>query len=310
MARWGASDLVDQSGRTVLVTGASSGLGLRTAEALAAKGARVLMACRSAAKGAAAHEQVSAVATGPVPEVVALDLADLASVRACADKVAAAVEQIEVLVNNAGVMAVPFGRTADGFEMQLGTNHFGHFALTGLLLPLLRRAGAARVVTISSIYHRGGRMRWDDLHAERRRYHRWPAYGQAKLANLLFMHELDRRAREAGSPLVSVAAHPGYADTHLQVAGAEQAGRRLTAGVMSLGNRLIAQSDAMGALPQLYAATAPDVEGGQYFGPDRLFGFRGHPTRARSSRAARNADAARRLWQISEDATGVVYNWD
>jgi NAD(P)-dependent dehydrogenase (short-subunit alcohol dehydrogenase family) len=309
MARWTLEHMPDQTGRTVLVTGASSGLGLRSAEALAAKGARLLLACRNATKGAAACDQVTAVATGPAPEVVALDLADLASVRACAEKVAGTVDRLDVLMNNAGVMAVPLSRTADGFEMQFGTNHLGHFALTGLLLPVLRRAEAPRVVTTSSNVHRAGRINWDDLAAERS-YRRWPAYAQTKLANLLFAYELDRKAGEAGEDLVSVAAHPGYASTHLLAVGAEQTGRRLTGMIMSAGSRLIAQSDVMGALPQLYAATAPDVEGGQYFGPNRLFEMRGHPQRVSSSAASRDPASGRRLWQISEELTGVTYSWD
>jgi NAD(P)-dependent dehydrogenase (short-subunit alcohol dehydrogenase family) len=298
----------DQAGRTVLVTGASSGLGLRSAEALAARGARVLMACRNETKAAAAREQVASGASGPPPEVVLLDLADLSSVRAGAEKVAGSVDRLDVLMNNAGVMAVPLSRTADGFEMQFGTNHLGHFALTGLLLPLLGQAPAPRVVTTSSHMHRSGRIAWDDLAAERR-YRRWPVYSRTKLANLLFAYELDRRARQAGSNLLSVAAHPGYAATHLQLAGSEQSGRRLTARVMSLGNHLIAQTDAMGALPQLYAATAPGVEGGQYLGPDRFFQLRGHPTKVSSSRRSRDPEAARRLWQVSQELTGVQYEW-
>jgi NAD(P)-dependent dehydrogenase (short-subunit alcohol dehydrogenase family) len=213
-----------------------------------------------------------------------------------------------VLMNNAGVMAIPLDRTADGFEMQFGTNHLGHFALTGLLLPVLRKATAPRVVTTASTAHRGGRMNWDDLNAEKG-YRRWGAYSQSKLANLLFMRELDRRAREAGSDLISVAAHPGYAATHLQAVGPEQSGRRLTRWFMGVGNALVAQSDAKGALPQLYAATESDVEGGEYFGPDRLFESRGNPKRVGSTSASKDAEAARRLWGISEELTGVTYDF-
>lgn len=308
MAKWTADDMPDQSGRTVLITGATSGLGLRSAEALAAKGAKVLLGARNETKAAAALEQVAALATGAEPAVVQLDLADLASVRACAEDVASTYGQIDVLMNNAGVMAVPLARTADGFEMQLGTNHLGHYALTGLLLPVLRKATAPRVVTTASGAHRTGRMNWDDLNADKS-YRRWAAYGQSKLANLLFMRELDRRAREAGSDLVSVAAHPGYAATHLQAVGAEQSGRRFTAWFMATGNALVAQSDAQGALPQLYAATEGDVESGEYFGPDGRFELRGHPTRSRSSKASKDAESARRLWDISAELTGVTYDF-
>ena len=305
---WTAKTIPEQNGRTVLITGANSGLGLRSAEALARAGARVLLACRNKEKAAVALEAVEACATTAAPEVVALDLSDLSSIEAAADVVAARVDRLDVLMNNAGVMAIPLQRTADGFEMQFGTNHLGHFALTGRLLPLLLTADSPRVVTTSSQAHRIGRMRWDDLHW-RKRYSRWPAYGQAKLANLLFAFELDRRARENGRNLVSVAAHPGYAATHLQAVGAEMTGNRLAARTMDLGNRIFAQSDADGALPQLYAATMPDVRGGEYYGPSGLFEMRGSPTKVRTTRAALNVDDAKRLWELSEKETGVLYDW-
>jgi NAD(P)-dependent dehydrogenase (short-subunit alcohol dehydrogenase family) len=202
----------------------------------------------------------------------------------------------------------PLTRTVDGFEMQFGTNHLGHFALTAHLLPLLEARGRARVVTTASNAHRMGRIRWDDLNSERR-YRKWPAYGQSKLANLLFMRELDRRARAAGSDLVSVAAHPGYASTHLQLAGPELVGRgvraRFTHGLMTVGNRFVAQSAEMGALSQLRAATSPEVAGGDYYGPTRLLQNRGHPDKVGMSARARDLDAAARLWAASEDLTGV-----
>jgi NAD(P)-dependent dehydrogenase (short-subunit alcohol dehydrogenase family) len=304
---WTAADIPDQTGRTVLITGANSGLGLRSAQALAGKGARVLMGCRNENKAKTALDEVRAVATGVEPEVVRMDLADLASVRAAAGQVDGMVERLDVLMNNAGVMAVPFARTADGFEMQFGTNHLGHFAFTGLLLPALGRGSAPRVVTTSSTAHRMGRMRWDDLNWKQGRYMKWPAYGQSKLANLLFTFELDRRARQAGSDLVAVAAHPGYASTHLQAASAS--GNPLKSAFMEVGNRLFAQSDAMGALPQLYAATMPDVVGSEYFGPDGRFESRGYPHRTGTTAAARDAGAAQRLWEASEALTGVSYQF-
>jgi NAD(P)-dependent dehydrogenase (short-subunit alcohol dehydrogenase family) len=309
MTRWTTTDIPDQTGRTVLVTGANSGLGLRTAEALAAKGAQVLMGCRDATRGETARSEVAAGATGPAPEVVPLDLADLGSVRDAAQSVAEAVERLDVLVNNAGVMGMPLRRTADGFELQFGTNHLGHYALTGLLLPVLLRAEGPRVVTVSSNGHRIGRNAWSDPNWERGRYSKWLAYGQSKLANLLFTRELARRAHEAGSPLVAVAAHPGNSATHLVAASTDASGNRLVGQLMNWGNRLIAQSDSAGALPQLYAATMPDVISGEYFGPDRLFQLRGNPTRVGSSAAARDDEAARRLWQLSEELTGVVYTF-
>jgi NAD(P)-dependent dehydrogenase (short-subunit alcohol dehydrogenase family) len=205
------------------------------------------------------------------------------------------------------------GPPLDGFEMQLGTNHLGHFALTGLLLPALGRATAPRVVTTSSNMHRQGRNRWDDPNFEHRRYGKWTAYGQAKLANLLFMRELARRAADVGSGLVSAAAHPGYASTHLQATTAESSGgplrARVTGAVMAIGNGVVGQSAEGGALPQLYAATAPDVAGGDYLGPGGPFEMRGSPKRVGMSRAARDDTAARTLWALSEDLTGVTYHW-
>jgi NAD(P)-dependent dehydrogenase (short-subunit alcohol dehydrogenase family) len=313
MARWSSTDIPDQTGRTVLVTGANSGLGLRSAEALARHGATVLMGCRNAERAGVARALVAAVATGSAPVVVPLDLADLASVRKAAADVDGRVERLDILMNNAGVMAPPLTRTADGFEMQFGTNHLGHFALTGLLLATLRRAAAPRVVTTSSNVHRQGRNKWDDPNYEHGRYGRWSAYGRSKLANLLFMRELARRARDASADLVSVAAHPGYASTHLQGASAEQSGGWLLShaagALMATGNRLFAQSDAAGALPQLYAATMPDVAAGDYFGPDGPFEMRGSPKKVGMSAEAHDDEAARRVWALSEELTGITYDW-
>ncbi|HET6951937.1 MAG TPA: oxidoreductase [Acidimicrobiales bacterium] len=315
MTRWDATDIPDQSGRTVVVTGANSGLGLRSAEALARAGAGVVMACRSAERAAPARDRVAAGATGPDPTVVALDLADLASVRAAAASIAARAGHVDVLMNNAGIMAVPRAATADGFELQFGTNHLGHFALTGLLLPALLAAPAPRVVTTSSSAHRAGRAAWDDARFDRRRYRRWAAYGRSKLANLQFTGELARRAAAAGTALTAVAAHPGYARTHLGAGwhGAERAGagplQRLRAAAMVIGDRVLAQSDAAGALPQLYAATMDDVAAGDYFGPGGPFEMRGVPTRVTMSAAARDTESAARLWALSEELTGVTYDW-
>jgi NAD(P)-dependent dehydrogenase (short-subunit alcohol dehydrogenase family) len=256
----------------------------------------VLLACRSAERGARALTEVSARAVGPAPELVPLDLADLDSVRSAAKDVAARVESLDVLMNNAGIMAIPKGTTPQGFELQLGTNHLGHFALTGLLLPLLQQTAAPRVVTTSSQAHRTGRMRWDDLQWERG-YERWRAYGQSKLANLLFMRELGRRY----SGIVSASAHPGWAATHLQ------SGEGLTKRISALANHVLAQTDAMGALPQLYAATMADVRSGEYFGPDGLFERAGYPKRVGMTGAAQNDADAERLWRASEQLTGVVF---
>lgn len=307
MPRWTAADLPDQTGVTVVVTGASSGLGLRSAEALAAHGARVVLACRNPTKAAAALERVRAVARGADPELVTLDLESLASVRACAADLAARCPKIDVLLNNAGVMAVPKGRTLDGFERQIGTNHLGHFALTGLLLPTLLAAPAPRVVTVSSNAHKLGRLHLDDLSFERTRYSRWRAYGQSKLANLLFTSELQRRAAAAGTALLAVAAHPGYAATNLTSGPAT--GAAVLRPLLSLGDRLVGQPDHMGALPQLYAATMPDVGPDDYWGPDAFREQRGYPTRVGRSVRAQDQDAARGLWERSEELTGVSYPW-
>lgn len=302
MEKWTDRDIPDQRGRTILITGANSGLGLRSAQALARHGARVILACRSAERAATALEEVATVATGPAPEVVQLDLSDLEAVAAAAKEVGARADSLDVLMNNGGIMAIPHARSAQGYELQLATNHLGHFALTGGVLPLLVRAPAPRVVTTSSQAHRTGRMRWDDLQWERG-YERWQAYGQSKLANLLFMRELDRRAAANGAALVSAAAHPGWAATHLQ-SGAG-IGKRLS----TIGNLVFAQSDARGALPQLYAATMADVVGGDYFGPDGRFERAGHPTRVGSTESSRDTAAAERLWAESERLTGVTYDW-
>jgi NAD(P)-dependent dehydrogenase (short-subunit alcohol dehydrogenase family) len=289
MTRWTAADIPRQDGRTFIVTGANSGLGASTARELARAGATVILACRNVVKGEAA----AATMTGHV-EVRQLDLADLASVRAFAELT----DHADVLVNNAGVMAVPERRTADGFEMQIGTNYLGHFALTGLLLPKL----TDRVVTLSSQAHRMGRIDLDDLNWERRTYRRWGAYAQAKLADLLFGLELQRRLSATGSPVRSVAAHPGYAATELQ-SHTESFQDRL----MMLGNRVFAQRADLGALPSLYAATVPDIPGGSYVGPGGPGEMRGYPRLVGSAKAARDADVAGRLWTLSEKLTGVSF---
>ncbi len=308
MTSWSSSDIPDQTGRTVLVTGANSGLGLRSAEALAQAGAQVLLGCRNPAKAAEALAAVKAEAKGAEPVYVEVDLASLESIESCAAEVGRHVDKLDVLMNNAGVMAIPRRETADGFEAQFGTNHLGHYALTGRFLPLLLRAPAPRVVTTSSLVHRSGKMRWDDPHW-RKSYRKWMAYGQSKLANLLFAFELDRRARGADTALVSVGAHPGYAATHLQAVGPEMAGNPVMEWATTFGNKVFAQSDVQGAWPQLYAATMPDVEGGTYYGPGGVFEMHGHPTVAHPSGSARNAADARRLWELSEQETGVVYPW-
>jgi NAD(P)-dependent dehydrogenase (short-subunit alcohol dehydrogenase family) len=269
---------------------------------LARHGGHVVMACRDATRGDAARQRVADAAPQARVNLVRLDLSDLSSIRACAAELANAYEGIDVLINNAGVMAIPRAETADGFEMQFGTNHLGHFALTGLVMPLLVTRPVSRVVTVSSHAALFGRMHFHDLQG-RRSYSKWPAYAQSKVANQLFTFELDRRARAAGLKIISVAAHPGYSATNL---GAGTQDSILQMG-MKIGDRLLAQSDAAGALPTLFAACDPSVQGGQYFGPDRLFGMRGRPAPAAPAYGARDLAAAARLWEISEELTGVTF---
>ncbi len=304
---WTADDVPPQKGRVAIVTGANSGLGFETAKVLAARGARVVLACRSPARAEGALASLRAAYAGAEVEAAALDLADLASVRAFARQIRSKYESVDLLVNNAGLMAVPAARTADGFEMQFGTNHLGHFALTGALLGGLERAAGGRVVNVSSSMHRAGRMNFDDLMFEARRYDRWGAYSQSKLANLLFTSELARRLAAKGSPIVAVAAHPGYSATNLQGKGAELGGPKAEGFAMRIGNALVAQSAAAGAWPQLRAATDPAARPNDYYGPGGLFEARGPAVKVGMSAAARDAEAARRLWQASARLTGEDY---
>ena len=306
MAGWSVADIPDLTGRTIVITGANSGLGFEAATALAGAGAQVVLACRDQAKGRAAEEQIRARHPRAATALLPLDLSSLADIRRGAAAALNSFPRIDVLMNNAGVMALPYRQTADGFEMQFGTNHLGHFAFTGLLLDRLRATPGARVVTVSSGAHRLGTIRFDDPHW-RNGYRKWPAYGQSKLANLLFAYELQRRLAAAGADTISVAAHPGYAATNLQAAGPRMAETPVMERLMGVMNRLFAQSAAMGALPTLYAATAPDVHGGDYIGPDGPGEAWGHPRKVRASARARDADAARRLWDESEVLTGVRY---
>jgi NAD(P)-dependent dehydrogenase (short-subunit alcohol dehydrogenase family) len=294
-----ADAIGDLTGKRMVITGANSGLGLQTAIALARKGAHVVLACRNEQRGREAEERVRSLTGSGDVEMRVLDLASLASVQGFAAGLAG---PVHVLVNNAGVMATPKTTTADGFELQFGTNHLGHFALTGLLLPHLREAGSARVVTLSSIAHKRGRIAFDDLQSERG-YRRWKAYGQSKIANLYFMVELDRRARAAGWDLTSVAAHPGLANTNLT------AGMQAPAMLDVVGGfvRLMSQSDAAGSLPTLYAATQPDVRGGDYYGPSGPGETRGAPRLVAPVPRVLDRDIAVRLWNRSAELTGVDF---
>jgi NAD(P)-dependent dehydrogenase (short-subunit alcohol dehydrogenase family) len=302
MDRWTAAQIGDQSGRGFVVTGANSGLGFETARQLAAHRAHVVLAGRSEEKGLAAMERIKTGIPDALVEFRLLDLADLDSVRDFAGTLQRDAVALDVLVNNAGVMFPPRLLTRQGFESQFATNHLGHFALTGLLFDAIRRGNDARVVTVSSLEHRGGSIHFDDLTGARS-YSPRAFYRQSKFANVLFALELDRRLRAAGIPVRSVLAHPGWSATNLQTSAPTGVMKQL----MRIGNRVLAQSAEMGALCQLYAAVAPGAESGSYYGPNGPGELRGHPTRVRPAPSATDAETARRLWELSEELTGVSF---
>lgn len=309
---WTSADCPDQNGKVALVTGANSGLGLETTRALAAKAAIVVMACRSLAKAREARSQLllelarseDAGGQGAL-DLLELDLADLASVRAAASAVQDRYGRLDLLINNAGVMGPPRTLTRDGFELQFGTNHLGHFALTLLLLPLLRAQDNARVVFVTSGAQYFGRIAFDDLQGERS-YDRWRAYSQSKLANVMTAIALQERLRAQGSSVLSLAAHPGLARTNLQPTSVAMHGSKLEALAYRLMDPLF-QSAAMGALPQLFAATAPQAQPAGHYAPDQWGGMRGHPTAARVAPSAQDASQRQRLWRISEELCGIQF---
>lgn len=290
----------DLSGKIAIVTGANSGLGYETTRSLAANNAQVIMACRSAGKGEIAARQIRNENPEANVEVMPLDLADLTSVRAFVQAFTRKNSSLDILCNNAGVMALPEKyKTADGFEMQFGTNHLGHFALTGLLLELIKSTPGARIVAVSSFAHKMGKVDFENLNAGQS-YKKWTVYGMTKLANLLFTYELQRRFESAGQEAIAVAAHPGYAATNLQ----------RYSGIFSFLNRFIAQKPEMGALPIIHAATAPEVRGGDFFGPDGFGELRGYPKKVESGTASHDETVARRLWEVSEELTKVHYHFE
>jgi NAD(P)-dependent dehydrogenase (short-subunit alcohol dehydrogenase family) len=293
---WSEDDIPDLTHRVAVVTGANSGIGFETARALAAKGARVILGCRSRTKGPQAVARIREAVPDADVHFISLDLASLAAIAMFAKEVAVEVERIDILCNNAGVMMPPLDYTRDHFELQFGINHLGHFALTAQLLPLLRRKPGARVVTVSSLMHFAGRIHFADLNSESS-YNAALAYAQSKLANVLFMRELARRLDDASLRVISAAAHPGSTPTELQ----------RHSDLMRVLGRIFAHDPPAGALPTLYAATAPDVKSGDYFGP-RL-GVIGAPARAFMSPLAQNKDLARRLWKVSEELTGVAFDF-
>ena len=306
MTRWTARNIGSQSERRVLITGGNSGIGLEAARLLTAADAHVVIACRDLARGQRAVHDIRATTSAGHVELLQLDLADLAAIEAAAEAYRDRFGTLDVLVNNAGVMAVPYRATVDGFELQFGTNHLGHFALGGHLLPALLAGAAPRLVTISSGMHKAGRIDFDNLDAARG-YAKWPAYCMSKLANLLYTFELQRRAAHAGVDLIAVAAHPGYASTNLQTAGPRMTGSTLLERAWGVFNAVAGQSAARGSLPTVYAAVAPDVEGGDYIGPSGPAELWGNPVKVRATRAARDPETAARLWRVSQELTGVDY---
>jgi NAD(P)-dependent dehydrogenase (short-subunit alcohol dehydrogenase family) len=294
--KWTSANVPDLNGKIVLITGANSGLGFQEAKAIADKRATVIMGCRDMAKGEDAEKKI--LKTNPKAKLVLmqLNLASLKSIRSFAGEFKKRYKRLDILINNAGVMVPPYGTTEDGFELQIGTNHFGHFALTGLLLDVVLHTPKSRVVSVSSVAHRMGTINFDDLNSKKK-YSKWSAYGQSKLANLLFIYELERRLRSAKADAIAVAAHPGYSNTNLQ----------RTTGFFSAFNPILAQPAGMGALPVLYAATEEHVQGGDFYGPDGFLEMRGYPKKTSSNTKSYDTTVAKKLWELSEKVTGVKY---
>lgn len=306
---WTATSMPDQSGRTVIITGANSGLGFEATRAFAQKGAHVVMACRSRERANHARRKIEATVTDASLTVLELDLGSQASIRQFVTEFDAAFDRLDVLLNNAGVMTTPYSTTEDGFERQFGVNHLGHFALTGFLVDhLMETDGETRIVTQSSLAHKTGtgEIDFDDLNG-RQSYDRSEAYSQSKLANLLFTYELDRRFRAIEAETIAVAAHPGSSATELPYGDAEMETSAIRRILGKFINTVIAQSAAAGALPALYAATAANVDGGHYIGPDGFMEMRGKPTNVVSSATSHDHATARRLWDVSEELTGVTF---
>jgi NAD(P)-dependent dehydrogenase (short-subunit alcohol dehydrogenase family) len=293
---WNAKRLGDQTGRVAIVTGSNSGIGFETALVLAAKGADVVLACRNLTKAIPKAEEIRSAHPGAKVEVMELDLSNLSSVRSFADAFRAKHARLDLLINNAGIMVPPYGKTAQGFETQFGVNHLGHFALTGSLLDLITSTPGSRIVTVSSVAHYFGKIQFSDLNWENG-YNAQAAYGQSKLANLLFTYELQRRLRAAGKDTLAVAAHPGWTETSLQD----------HAKAVKFLNRFFAQQPPMGALPTLYAATESDVNGAEYYGPSGFLEMNGPPKKVKSNKRSHDDNAAERLWNVSEELTGVRF---
>ena len=296
--KWDRNNIADQSGRIAIVTGANSGIGFETARVLAQKNAEVILACRSVEKAEKAVEQIKSQFPEAKCRVMALDLSSLESVRTFADAFLEKYDALDLLINNAGVMVPPYTKTADGFELQFGTNHIGHFALTGLLLEKVLETEGSRIVIVSSAAHKIGKINFDDLNWEKRKYKPAGAYGDSKIANLYFLYELQRRLSASDKQTISAAAHPGWTETNLQQ----------HSGLFQSMNPLFAQSIEMGALPTLYAAVASGVQGGDYFGPSGFMEMRGYPKKVKSNKLSHNREIAKRLWAVSEELSGIKYS--
>ncbi|MCP3962222.1 MAG: SDR family NAD(P)-dependent oxidoreductase [bacterium] len=294
--KWNVSHMPEQKGRVALVTGANSGIGFETARALARKGARVFLACRNETKGTDAVDRIRSEMPDADVDLISLDLASLESVRACAAAFLDGNDRLDLLVNNAGVMVPPESKTREGLEMQIGVNYFGHFALTGLLIDTLTASPGSRVTTVSSLAHRTGKIDFDNFRGEKP-YKPWREYCQSKLANLIFAIELQRRLERTGADVLSTAAHPGFTATDLQRHNS----------VFRIGVGLWSNTPAVGALPTLYAATAPEADPGGYYGPKGIYEAKGYPAPAKVVRRARDKRTATRLWQVGEEVTGVRF---
>jgi len=304
--RWTGEQMPSLNGKVAIVTGANSGLGYETVKGLSRAGASVIMACRNMMKGEQAKKAIEEELSWSDLTVLRLNLADLGSVMEFAQRVEDREERVDLLINNAGLMAIPFQRSVDGYEMQFAVNHLGHFALTGLLFPLLKNSNEARIVNVSSMAHKIGKINFSDLQSEQH-YSKWKAYGQSKLANLLFTHEINRRLNGDSENLFAVTAHPGYSATQLVFKGPEMEQKNWKKGLLNLGNRIAGQPASMGALPTLFAATSPDVVRGAYYGPGGFAELHGYPVRTRPRNGAVNDEDARKLWDISMKLSGVKW---
>ncbi len=303
---WTTNDIPDQAGKTIVITGANSGLGLESTRVLAGKGAHIVMACRNLEKGEAAKQEVLAQVPNASLDLMQLDLGSLDSVRAFADAYKAKYDRLDVLMNNAGIMAIPYRETADGFETQFGVNHLGHFALTGLLMDVILKTPNARIMNVTSSANWFGKINLDDLNSKQN-YDRWGAYGQSKLANILFTFELQRRLDAAGADVMTNTAHPGFVITNLQVNSSQQSETAFEWFMYQVMEPILGQDVSMGVLSQLYGAVATDAKPATFYGP-RTFNVRGYPKAAKANKIAYDESVARRLWEVSEQMTGVTYD--